>query len=294
MTSRNTLKTVVLLAALTALLLFVGRLVGGPGGMTVALGLSLVMNLGAYWFSDRIALSMAGARDVSYEQAPELHRVVERLAAAARLPKPRVYVVDSPSPNAFATGRSPSHAAVAVTTGILRVLSYEELLGVLAHELAHIRSRDTLTATIAAALAGAITWIAHMAQWTLMFGGLGGARDDDDGHGIGSLLGALLTILLAPIAAVIIQLAISRSREYAADAAGARMVGNPLALASALRKLEAVSHARPMDVAPAVSPLFIVNPFGGGGWVSLFSTHPPTAERVARLEAMAFGGSFHR
>ena len=259
----------------------------------MALVLSLVMNFGAYWFSDKIALSMAGAREVSYSEAPDLHRVVERLAAMARLPKPRVYVIDDPSPNAFATGRDPSHAAVAVTTGILRILSYEELAGVLAHELAHVRNRDTLTATVAAALAGAITWIAQMAQWALMFGGLGGHRDDNREEA-GSLVGGLLMIIVAPIAATIIQLAISRSREFAADADGARIVGNPLALASALRKLDAVTHVRPMEVAPAVSPLFIVNPFGGGGWVSLFSTHPPIAERVARLERMAYSFSSYR
>ena len=285
MTSTNTIKTVLLLGALTAVLLVAGRIIAGPGGMTIALMFALLMNLGAYWFSDKIALSMSGAKETSVDQAPELHSMVERLAANAGLPKPRVYVIDNPSPNAFATGRDPHHSAVAVTTGIAGLLDRQELAGVIAHELAHIRNRDTLIATIAAAIAGAITYIAYMAQWAMIFGGFG--REDDDGGGIGSLVASLLLIILAPIAAMVIQMAISRAREYDADATGARILGNPLPLASALEKLQAGVQHRPMNNAkPATAPLYIVNPFSGGGFSSLFSTHPPIEERIARLRAM--------
>ncbi len=285
MTSTNTIKTVLLLGALTAVLLVAGRIIAGPGGMTIALMFALLMNLGAYWFSDKIALSMSGAKETSVDQAPELHSMVERLAANAGLPKPRVYVIDNPSPNAFATGRDPHHSAVAVTTGIAGLLDRQELAGVIAHELAHIRNRDTLIATIAAAIAGAITYIAYMAQWAMIFGGFG--RDEDEGGGIGSLVASLLLIILAPIAAMVIQMAISRAREYDADATGARILGNPLPLASALEKLQAGVQYRPMNNAkPATAPLYIVNPFSGGGFRSLFSTHPPIEERIARLRAM--------
>lgn len=289
MTTSNTLKTVALLAALTALFIFVGRLIGGNGGMVIAFVFAVIMNFGAYWFSDKIALSMSGAHEVSYQEAPELHRLVDQLAAYARLPKPRVYVIDNPSPNAFATGRDPAHAAVAVTSGILRILNTQELGAVLAHELGHVRNRDTLVMTIVATLAGAITMLAHLAQWTLMFGGLRG--DDDEGGGLGSLAGGLLMIFLAPIAAMIIQLAISRAREYGADSAGARITGQPLALASALEKLEAGVHRLPMAANPSTAHLYIVNPFAGGVIAGLFSTHPPIAERVARLREMAMNPS---
>ena len=282
MTSTNTIKTVLLLGALTAVLLVAGRIIAGPGGMTIALMFALLMNLGAYWFSDKIALSMSGARETSVQDAPELHSMVERLAGNAGLPKPRVYLIDNPSPNAFATGRDPHHSAVAVTTGIAGLLDRRELEGVIAHELAHIRNRDTLIATIAAAIAGAITSLAYMAMF---FGGFGG--EDEDGGGMGSLVGSLLLIILAPIAAMIIQMAISRAREYDADATGARILGNPLPLASALEKLQAGVQYRPMTNAkPATAPLYIVNPFNGGGFSSLFSTHPPIEERIARLRAM--------
>lgn len=283
MSSGNTLKTVFLLTLLTGLFLLVGQAIGGRGGMMFAFVLAMGMNFMSYWFSDRIALQMAGAKEVSYGEAPDLHRLVEQLADYARLPKPRVYVIESASPNAFATGRDPNHAAVAVTTGILRILSTNELAGVLAHELAHIKNRDTLIATVVAAIAGAITMLAHMAQWALIFGG---RRSDDEGEGAGSLAGSLLMIILAPIAATIIQLAISRAREYDADATGARVLGDPNALANALEKLEAGVRYAPLEANQATAHLFIVNPFAGG-LSGLFSTHPPVAERVARLRRMA-------
>ncbi len=285
MTSRNTLKTVILLAALTGLLLVIGRLIGGPEGMVVALAFAFLMNFVAYWFSDRIALAMAGAREVSYQEAPDLHRLVEQLAQYARLPKPRVYLIDSPSPNAFATGRDPAHAAVAVTTGLLSLLDREELAGVIAHELAHIKNRDTLIASVVATIAGAITMLVHMLQWALMFGM--GRRDDEDRAGLAETVGALLMILFAPLVATLIQLAISRAREFEADATGARITGNPRALASALERIEAAVRFSPLAVDPAASHLFIVNPLSGETLLKLFSTHPPVAERVARLREMA-------
>lgn len=287
MASTNTLRTVLLLTALTVLLLFIGRAVAGTGGMMVAFILALGMNLASYWYSDKIALSMAGAREVPPQEAPELHEIVAELAREAGIPRPRVFVIDSDSPNAFATGRDPQHAAVAVTAGILRILDRAELQAVLAHELGHIRNRDTLIMTAAATIAGAITMIAHFAQFALLFGGFGGHNDDERGGGIADLVVGLLMIILAPIAATIIQLAISRAREFGADAAGARISGRPLALASALEKLEAAAHDRPMHVSPAAAHLFIVNPLGGGGFESLFRTHPTTAQRVQRLRAMA-------
>ena len=287
MTSANTLKTVFLLTVLTVLFVLVGRVLGGTSGMVFAFALALVMNLGAYWFSDRVALAMSGAREVSEAEAPELHRTVERLALRARLPKPRVYVMDTPTPNAFATGRDASHAAVAVTSGIAQILTRDELAGVLAHELAHIRNRDTLIAAVVATIAGAITMIANMAQWALLFGGMGRGEEDESGGGLAGLAGGLLMIFLAPIAATIIQLAISRSREYSADATGASILGDPLPLARALEKLEMANQAIPLAVNPAVAHQFTVQPFSGGGLASLFSTHPPIAERVARLREMA-------
>jgi len=282
----NTFKTARLLVSLTVLFVLVGGALGGSGGMLLAFILALVMNAGSYWMSDRLALAMTGAREVSFSEAPELHRLVEQLTLQARLPKPRVYVVDSPAPNAFATGRDPAHAAVAVTTGITHILTHEELAGVLAHELAHVRNRDTLLAAVVATIAGAITMIANMAQWALLFGGYG-RGEEDDGGGLGGLVGGILMIFLAPIAAVIIQLAISRSREYAADSTGASIVGDPLPLARALEKLEMANRAIPMAVPPATAHQFTVQPFSGNGLAGLFSTHPPTAERVARLRAMA-------
>jgi len=284
----NTLKTAVLLAALTALLLVVGQVLGGAGGMTIALIFALGMNAVSYWFSDKIALSMTGAREVSPEEAPQLHDLVADVAAKAGLPKPRVYVVQNSSPNAFATGRDPNHAAVAVTTGILNLLNRDELEGVLAHEMAHVRNRDTLIATVAATIAGAIVYLAQMGQWALMFGGFGGSRRDSRDGGFGGLE-ALLMIILAPLAATLIQLAISRSREYSADLNGARITGNPLALADALETIERGIAYRPMNNVPATTaPLFIMNPFSPGVMQKLCSDHPPTAERVARLRKMAY------
>src|SRR5579871_2272456 len=278
----NTLKTTILLAALTALLVVIGDVLGGRGGMLLFFGIAVVMNAGAYWFSGDIALRMAGAREVSPEEAPELHRIVEEVASYARLPKPRVAIIDSPSPNAFATGRDANHAVVAVTTGILGILSRDELMGVLGHELGHVRNHDILISSVAATIAGAITMLAHVAQWAMIFGGLGGGRDDEDVNP----LAALLMIILAPLAATLVQLAISRSREYGADETGARIVGNPDALARALEKLEQATTVRPLPVNPAVAHMFIVNPLKGVSFSGLFSTHPPLEERIRRLRAM--------
>lgn len=280
----STIRTTALLALLTGLLVVLGRAVGGPGGMVIAFGFALAMNFGAYWFSDKIALKMAGAREVSAIEAPILHGIVADLSGRAGLPMPRVYIVDDPTPNAFATGRDPRHAAVAATTGILGILNRDELAGVMAHELAHVKHRDTLIQAIVATVAGAVTMIANMAQWAMIFGGFGGGDDEEEG---GSLVGGLLMIVLAPIAAMIIQFAISRSREYAADAGGAAINGDPLALASALQKLERGAVGLPTTAQPAMAHQYIINPFAGGGMMKLFSTHPPVAERVARLEALA-------
>src|ERR687885_31521 len=281
----NAIKTTVLLAALTGLFVVVGGALGGRGGMFIAFVFAIVMNLGAYWFSGDIALRMAGAREVRPEQAPERHRLVEELATYARLPKPRVAIVESPSPNAFATGRDANHSAVAVTTGILGLLSRDELAGVLAHELGHVRNRDILISSIAATVAGAITMLAHMAQWSMLLGGFGRSNDEED-SGFGGLIGSLLLVILAPIAATLIQLAITRSREYGADETGARIHGNPESLARALEKLELASSLRPLPVNPAVAHLFIVNPLKGVNFAGLFSTHPPIEERIRRLRAM--------
>jgi heat shock protein HtpX len=251
--------------------------------MVLAFGLALLMNGAAYWFSDRLALRIAGARAVTPQEAPALHRLVADLARRADLPMPRVYLVESEAPNAFATGRNPEHGAVAVTTGILRMLDHDELAGVLAHELGHIKNRDTLISTIAATVAGAITMLANMAQWSLLFGG----HREEEEDGAGSLVGGLLLMLVAPIAATLIQLAITRTREFGADAAGARVAGDPIALASALRKLETWSTRVPMAVNPATAHLYIVNPLHSGTIATLFSTHPPIAQRIARLEQLA-------
>jgi heat shock protein HtpX len=282
----NLMKTGVLLAALTVLLVLIGGALGGQNGMVMAFVLALVMNFGSYWFSDKIVLAMYRAQPVDEAAAPALYRIVRTLATRAGIPMPKVYIIPGEAPNAFATGRNPQHAAIAVTEGILRIMSEEELEGVLAHELSHVQNRDTLIMAIAATLAGAITYMAHMAQWAMIFGG--GRRDsDEEGSGGGGLVGGLLMIVLAPLAATLIQLAVSRSREFQADASGAQMAGQPWGLAKALEKLEVASKVAPMNATPATAHLFIVNPLTGGGWTTLFSTHPPIAERVARLRALA-------
>ena len=280
----NLFKTALLLGVLTSVLVLLGGAMGGQQGMLLGLIMAAVMNFGAYWFSDKMALAMSGAQPVDESQAPELHRMVRNLTTRAQLPMPRLYVIPEDAPNAFATGRNPENAAVAVTEGITRILDRDELEGVLAHELAHIKNRDTLIMTVAATLAGAITYVAHMAQFAAIFGG---HRRDDDGEGHGSVIGSIALAIVAPIAATLVQLAISRAREYQADATGARIAGRPWGLASALEKMEmaaGMSHAQP---APATAHLYIVNPLRGGGLASLFSTHPPIQERVARLRAMA-------
>jgi heat shock protein HtpX len=283
MLSFNTLKTAILLGALTGLLVVIGGFLGGSNGAVFGFVIALAMNFGSYWFSDRIALKMAGAREVSYAEAPELHSMVAKLAQESGLPKPRVAIVEADAPNAFATGRNAKHGLVAVTTGILRILDRRELAAVLSHELGHIRNRDILVSSIAATIAGAITMVAQIAQFSMIFGG----SSDDDDDGVGGLLGGLIMIFLAPLAATIIQLAISRSREFGADRTGADVSGDPEALASALEKLEAYSRQVPLHVNPAVSHLFIVQPLTGFSVQKLFSSHPPTEERVARLRRMA-------
>lgn len=284
---KNMLKTTILLAALTGLMVLIGSH-WGTGGMIIAFLLAIIMNLGSYWYSDKIVLKMYRAKEVSPAEAPNLHKIVDGLAMKAGIPKPKVYIVESGMPNAFATGRNPEHAAVAATTGILHLLSYEEMEGVLAHELAHVKNRDTLISAIAATLAGVVTMLAHWAQIAAIFGGLGG-RDDDNG----GIIGLIVMIFVAPIAATLIQLAISRSREYAADAEGASISRKPWALASALEKLEyGNSHYSPrvsdVQAQESSAHMFIVNPLKGGAIQSLFSTHPATDERVRRLRAMRF------
>jgi heat shock protein HtpX len=276
----NVLRTTVLLAALTALFLVIGGALGGNQGLFIAFVFALLMNFASYWFSDKIVLKMYGAREVSPHEAPELHQLVQRLAQRAGIPMPRVYIIPSDAPNAFATGRDPQHGAVAVTEGILRMLDTDELAGVLAHELGHIRNRDTLIMTVAATLAGAITMLANMAQWGAIFGF--GRRDDEDSGGSG-MFGLLFMAILAPIAATLIQLAISRSREYFADSTGAAVAGSPSGLARALEKLHYASQRLPMEANPATAHLFIVNPLTGGSLANLFSTHPPIEERIRRL-----------
>lgn len=277
----NTVKTVFLLTILTVLLVFAGRLVGGSGGMAMALVLAVVMNVSAYWFSDKIALSMAKARPVTETEAPELFKVVRDLAHKAQLPMPRVYVIEQAAPNAFATGRDPEHAVVAVTAGILEVVSERELRAVLAHELGHVGNRDTLVMAVVASIAGAISFLAQMAQWSMIFGGRG---DDDEGA---NPIAMLVGIIVLPIAAMLVQLAISRSREFGADDSGAALSNDPLALASALRKLDAYSKKVPLAVNPGVAHLFVVQPLIPHGMARLFATHPPVEERVARLERIA-------
>jgi heat shock protein HtpX len=282
----NTMKTTMLLATLTGMFILVGSALGGRGGMIFAFGLAVVMNLGAWWFSDKLALKMSKARLVDAGEAPHLHAMVEQLSLQARMPKPAVYIIESDTPNAFATGRSPSKGAVAVTTGLMRLLDRDELAGVIAHELAHIRNRDTLLSSLVATVAGAITMLAEWAQWALIFGGLTGSGEGED-EGAGGMAGGLLMLFLAPIAALIIQFAISRSREFKADADGAAILGDPLPLASALEKLEwSVKQQPPMAVNPSTSHLYIVNPIMGG-LAALFRTHPATEQRIMRLRSLA-------
>jgi heat shock protein HtpX len=281
----NSFKTVLLLGGLTGMFLLIGSAIGGQTGMIMAFLLAVFMNMGAWWFSDKLALRMNGAREVSHAEAPALHQMVEQLALRAQLPKPRVYIIESDMPNAFATGRSPSKGAVAVTTGIMQMLDRNELAGVIAHELAHIKNRDTLIASVAATVAGAIALLADIVMWGFIFSGFG-SSDEEEGGGIGEIVGGFLTLMLAPIGALLIQMAISRSREYSADATGAEILGDPLPLASALEKLERGVIMQPTTVSPAASHLFIVNPVLGG-IDSLFRTHPKTEKRVAALRMMA-------
>jgi len=280
----NTMKTVLLMTVLTLILVGVGSALGGRDGMVMAFFFAGIMNVATYWFSDKIVLKMYGAKEVSYAEAPELHGMVRELAVRSGIPMPKVYIIDNDTPNAFATGRNPEHAAVAVTKGIMNLLSRDELSGVLGHELAHIRHRDILIGTIAATVAGAISMMANMAQWAMMFGG----RRDDREEG-GHPLAAIAMMILAPIAAMLIQMAISRSREYLADEGGARIAGNPLSLANALKKLQRGVQAAPMDANPATAHMFIVSHLSGGSFLKLFSTHPPIEERVRRLERLAGG-----
>jgi heat shock protein HtpX len=279
----NAVKTTLLLGLLTGLLLGVGDLVGGPRGLAIALVLAVVMNFGTYWFSDRMVLRMYGAREVTQADAPELFSIVREIATAAQIPMPKLYVIPSDSPNAFATGRNPSHAAVAVTGGITKMLSRDELRGVIAHELGHVHNRDTLISAVAATMAGVVMMVARMAYWGALFGGF---RRDDDRDGGGPLV-ALAMMILAPVAASLIQLAISRSREFGADAFSARVTRAPLSLASALEKISFGAARVPLAASPATAHLFIMNPLGSAGLARLFSTHPPTEERIARLRAMA-------
>jgi len=281
----NTLRTGMLMAALTGLFLAVGALIGGTNGMAIAFAFALATNLFAYWNSDKVLLSMYGAQPVDQTSAPELYRLVARLAQQAGLPMPKVYITENPQPNAFATGRSPEHAAVCVTSGLLQQVSQEELAGVLAHELGHVKHRDTLTMTIVAVMAGAISMLANMAFF------MGGSRNRENPLGI---VGVILVTLLAPIMAMLVQAAISRSREFEADRAGAEITGKPLWLASALGQIErAAEHTEnyPADANPATAHMFIINPLHGGGLTSLFASHPPTEERIARLRAMAGGAA---
>ena len=288
----NNLKLVVLLALLTGLLITAGKAFGGTGGMMLMFVVSMGINFFSYWYSDKIVLKMYDAREVDIHTAPELVGMVANLARRAGMPMPRVYIIDTDAPNAFATGRDPEHAAVAVTSSLMRALTPQELEGVMAHELAHVKNRDTLISTLVASLAGAISMLANMAQWAAIFGA-GRGNDEEDGGG--GLIGSLFMIILAPMAAMLIQMGISRSREFLADETGAKMAGNPLALASALRKIEHYAMHRAMPQAtPATSHMFIVNPFAGSGtWMlSLFSTHPPTDARVQKLQALAGSGAF--
>jgi heat shock protein HtpX len=281
----NTVKTAGLMTFLVVLFVAIGGALGGRGGMVMAICFATIMNVGMYWFSDKLVLRMYNAQPVTEAQAPELYSIVHILVQKADMPMPTVYIIPDETPNAFATGRNPEHAVVAVTQGILRILSREELSGVIAHELAHIKHRDMLTGTMVATIAGAISMLAQMAQWSMIFGG--GRRDDDEG---GSPIVAIVMMIVAPIAAMLVQMAISRTREFEADKGGAGIAGNPSGLANALLKLEKGAQAIPLtDAKPATAHMFIVNPLTGGGLMKLFSTHPPIEERVARLNEMARG-----
>jgi len=277
----NIFKTGLLLAVLTAMFVLIGGALGGEQGMIVAFFFAIAMNFFSYWFSDKIVLSMYGAQPIEESQAPTLYAMVRRLATRAQIPMPRVYLIPSDTPNAFATGRSPEHSAVAVTEGIMRILDQDELEGVLAHELSHVKNRDVLISTLAATLAGAITYLAHMAQWAAMFGG---RRDDDEGGS--NPIAMIAMAIVAPIAAMLVQMAVSRAREYQADATGAHLAGRTWGLAKALEKLQMAQQVAPMDANPATAHLFIVNPLNGQALMNLFSTHPPLEQRVARLRAM--------
>jgi heat shock protein HtpX len=283
----NTLRTTILLAVLTALLIWIGDMLGGRQGAIIALVLAGGMNFFSYWFSDKIVIKMYGGQEVTAQDDPELYGLVQDLAQRAGLPMPKVYVLPQDTPNAFATGRNAEHAAVAVTDGIRKILNKRELTGVLGHELTHVKNRDILVSTIAATLAGAISYLAQMAQWAMIFGG----NRDRDEEGGGNIFGLIVMMIVAPIAAMLIQMAVSRSREYGADEGGAKITGDPLALANALRKLHMGAQNIPLEAnnatANATAHMFIVNPLTGHGLASLFSTHPPMEERIARLEAMA-------
>ncbi|OGC85303.1 MAG: protease HtpX [candidate division Zixibacteria bacterium RBG_16_43_9] len=277
----NTLKTAFFLTLLTLLLIFIGRILGGNSGMVIALIFAAILNLGSYWFSDKIVLGIYRAQKIEEGDNPGLYRIIRRIASQANLPMPKVYIIPTDSPNAFATGRNPEHSAVAVTSGILRILSEEELEGVISHEMSHIKNRDILISSIVATVAGAISMLAQMAQFAAIFGG--GRDEENRGGG----LGLLFMAIIAPIAALLIQLAISRSREYQADESGAKISHKPLALAGALKKLSYASQRIPLEANPSTAHLFIVNPLTGKGLASLFSTHPPLEERISRLESLA-------
>jgi heat shock protein HtpX len=285
----NQFKTFLLMLVLTVLFILVGTAIGGKSGAIYAFVIAALMNFFSYWFSDKIVLRMYGAREVSQGEAPELYGIVAELTSKASLPMPKVYIMENDTPNAFATGRNPAHAAVAVTSGILRILSRDELMGVIGHELSHIQHRDILIGTIAATMAGAISLLASMARWGAMFGGV--RSNDEEGGGGGNILVMIFVSIFASIAAMLIQMAISRSREYLADEGGAHL-SHPLSLAKALGKLEVAAQRVPMDANPSTAHMFIVNPLRGGRVLSLFSTHPPIEERIARLEEMARAGRF--
>lgn len=282
----NTMKTFLLMGVLTVMLVMIGGVIGGESGMLFALFFAGVMNFVSYWWSDKIVLRMYSAQELTPADNPTLFQITQELTTNAGLPMPKLYLISGEQPNAFATGRDPQHSAVAVTDGILRLLSRDELRGVIAHELAHIKNRDILVGSVAATIAGAISYLANMAQWTMIFGG----RHSDDEEGANPVA-AIVMMIVAPIAAMLVQMAISRSREFLADETGAKMSGNPLSLASALRRLHERAEQIPMHATPATAHMFIVNPLHGGSFVNLFSTHPPVEERIARLEAMVYGNT---
>ena len=283
----NVFKTTMLMTVLTVLLVLAGDFIGGNNGMVFAFVFALAMNFGSYWFSDKIVLAMYRAKEITSDENPTIFEVVQDLTTRAGLPMPRIYMIDSDQPNAFATGRDPQHAAVAVTSGIMRMMPKNELRGVIAHELAHVKHRDILISSIAATIAGAITMLANVAEWAMIFGGFGGGGGGDDERS--NPIAALIMIIVAPLAAMLVQMAISRSREYDADEGGAKMSGDPMALASALRRLETAKEEIPMKAPPATAHMFIINPLSGRSFKNLFSTHPPIEDRIARLEEMARG-----